>query len=219
MSKRKDYKQYWQKRPHKAIPSSLQIDLSQRGINHYAKILDIGCGNAELLRSLKNEGFTNLFGVDLNISLPSNEQGGNIKIYTQDATKLLFPENFFDVTIMKALLTVVVSDYSIYKALKEAFRVLNHGGILFIKDFFQNWHLELYRSRYLSNISNIRQHKCIFPVYNEVGEIRYYARHFNTQELSQMLINIGFTIKELKFEQVKTQSGNTVIGFTIIAVK
>lgn len=219
MSKRKDYKQYWKKRRLNSIPSSLHIDLSQVGIKHSAKILDIGCGNAELLLSLRDEGYTELYGVDLNSSLPPNAENGCIQVYIQDATELSFSDNSFDATIMKALLTVMVSDYSIYKALKESYRVLKKGGTLIIKDFFQNWHLELYRQRYLTNINRIRQQKCIFPVYDENGTIRYYARHFNTQELSLMLIRIGFTLKDIGFEQVFSQSGNTVIGFTIIAIK
>lgn len=220
MSNSKDYKRYWRKRNICSIPSSLQINLSHYNIARDARVLDIGCGNAEFLKSIEKEGYTHLVGIDLNISFESGiNLGSHIQLFTQDASKLQFSNEIFDVAIMKALLTVVVSDYSIYRIFKEAYRVLKHGGILIIKDFFQNWHLQLYRRRYLSTINKIRQHKCVFPVYDETGGLRYYARHFNTQELSIMLIKIGFIIENIVFEKVKTQSGNKVIGFTIIAKK
>lgn len=220
MSKKKDYKQYWRRRNICSIPSSLQINLSKNDIARDACILDIGCGNAELLKFLEKEGYIHLFGIDLNTSFDSAvSPKSNIKLSTQDASKMFFTNEFFDVAIMKALLTVVVSDYSIYKIFKETYRVLKSEGVIIIKDFFQNWHLELYRRRYLSEINNIRLQRCVFPVYNASGDIRYYARHFNTQELSVMLIKIGFIIENITFEKVKTQSGNEVIGFTIIAKK
>ena len=216
----KDYRKYWKTSNEKSIPSSLEIDISSLNVDHDAAILDIGCGNAELLKNLQSNGYRNLYGIDINPMLNHGKESViGIMLSNQDASKLKFSNAAFDLAIMKALLTVVVSDYSIYKMLHEAYRVLRNGGILIIKDFFQNWHLDSYRKRYLADKIKLQKNKCIFPVYDNNGNIRYYARHFNTQELSVMLTKIGFIIKDLTFEMVYTQSGNLVIGFTIIAQK
>lgn len=196
----------------------MEIDIPSLLVDYDDAILDIGCGNAQLLEDLKLNGYRNLYGIDINPMLNNGKEIG-IMLSNQDASKLNFSDDTFNLAIMKALLTVVVSDYSIYKMLHEAYRVLRNNGILIIKDFFQNWHLELYRKRYLTNNLFLQKSKCIFPVYDNNGDIRYYARHFNTQELSIMLIKIGFIIRDLKFEKVNTQSGNLVTGFTITAQK
>jgi len=82
-----------------------------------------------------------LFGIDVNRELVKSTQellGRNINISVQDATNLKFSDECFDYAIEKALLIVLVSDFSIKKCLREAYRVLKFGGILFrLKISFQ----------------------------------------------------------------------------------
>lgn len=210
----------WYKISLKNIPSSLKINISDR-INKSAKILDIGCGNGDDLLKLKKLGFTQLYGIDVNrelVKFAKQQIGDDIHLSVQDATKNNLPNNSFDCAIVKALLTILVSDCTIKKALKEAYRVLKIGGILHIEDFFQNWHLELYRNRYL-RYSNELGVKCAFPVYDSQKNLKYYARHFNITDISIILIDVGFKIDHIEFKEVETQSGNKVIGFALIAVK
>lgn len=219
-TKRKNkYKSLWRKVSINNIPSSLEIDSKSIIYDISAKILDIGCGDGSYLNKLYQQGYKNLYGVDINANIAKSELNNQIRLDTQDASCLQFDECSFDIAIMKALLTTIVSDHTIMKSFEEAYRVLKKGGKLIIKDFFQNWHLPLYRERYLNHLKNHPDNKCVFPVYSKDGDIRYYARHFNTSELSRMLISIGFAISDLHFENVHTQSGNSVIGFTIIAIK
>lgn len=212
------YKKFWVAKPVDKIPSSLSFDDTVLGNGCNPYLLDIGCGNGKLLQELHHKGYTHLYGVDINLNQTISIDS-DICLSNQDATRLNFNDDMFDVIVMKALLTVIVTDYSIYKSISEAYRVLKSNGKIIIKDFFQNWHIPIYRDRYLKNIKGHKTLKCIFPVYDENGKIRYYARHFNTQEISLMLINIGFKIEKLEFHLVKTQSGNDVIGFTIHAIK
>ncbi len=210
----------WNKTLLNNIPSSLKLNILDN-IHKSSKILDIGCGNGDDLLALREQGFTELFGIDVNRELVKSTKkllGKNINISVQDATNLKFSDECFDYAIAKALLTVLVSDTSIKKCLREAYRVLKLGGILQIEDFFQNWHLELYRDRYLKYSKELGV-KCTFPVYDSQNNLKYYARHFNVMDISILLIKVGFNIEKIEFKEVKTQSGNKVIGFTIVAKK
>ena len=134
----------WNKTLLENIPSSLKLNILDN-IHKSSKILDIGCGNGDDLLALREQGFTELFGIDVNRELVKSTKkllGKHINISVQDATNLKFSDECFDYAIAKALLTVLVSDTSIKKCLREAYRVLKPGGILQIEDFFQNWHLE-----------------------------------------------------------------------------
>lgn len=201
------------------IPSSLKLECLTI-VPKSAKILDIGCGNGDDLRNLSLRGFEHLYGIDINQQLIMSAKGSDEKIHlsVQDATKTDFPDNYFDYAIMKALLTVLVSDSLIISSFKETYRLLKKGGIIQIDDFFQNWHLELYRRRYLDYPKNTKS-KCTFPVYDKDGIFRYYARHFDIHDISLMLIKAGFRIIDIQFKDAVTQTGNNVIGFTIIAEK
>ena len=204
----------WNKTLLKNIPSSLKLNILD-------KILDIGCGNGDDLLALREQGFTELFGIDVNRELVKSTKkllGKNINLSVQDATNLKFSNESFDYAIAKALLTVLVSDSSIKKCFKEAYRILKFGGTLQIEDFFQNWHLELYRDRYLKYSKELGV-KCTFPVYDKQNNLKYYARHFNVMDISMLLIEVGFKIEHIEFKDVMTQSGNKVIGFTVVAKK
>lgn len=217
--KQSDIRKSWCNVDLEKIPSSLTLGI-KKCIPKTAKILDIGCGNGDDLRFLELQGFNHLYGIDVNRQLivSMKRHSNNINFSVQDATKTDFPNCYFDYAFMKALLTVLVSDILIVRSLREAYRMLKKGGVLQIDDFFQNWHIELYRNRYLNSFPKTGG-KCTFPVFDYNGDIRYYARHFNIYDISLMLVKVGFKISDIQFKNAVTQSGNNVIGFTIIAIK
>lgn len=217
--KQSDIRKSWCNVDIEKIPSSLKLGI-KNGISKSAKILDIGCGNGDDLRFLELQGFKYLYGIDINqqLIISTKKHSNSIHMSVQDAAKTNFSNCYFDYAIMKALLTVLVSDVLIVRALKESYRVLKKGGVLQIDDFFQNWHIELYRNRYLNSFQTTGK-KCTFPVFGNNGGIRYYARHFNVYDISLMLIKVGFEIIDIQFKDAVTQSGNNVIGFTIMAIK
>ncbi len=105
-----NYKKYWVTKPIKTIPSSLDFDVDLLGADKNIHVLDIGCGNGNLLMELSKKGFSHLYGVDINLNQPFSLVS-NIYLSNQDANHLEFKDEMFDATVMKALLTVVVSDY------------------------------------------------------------------------------------------------------------
>lgn len=59
-----------------------------------------------------------------------------------------------------------------------------------------------------------------FEVADEkTGDLEYLAHHYTKQEFTQLLQNAGFKIENYLIHPVKTRSGSTINGHTIIARK
>ncbi|MFA4954194.1 MAG: class I SAM-dependent methyltransferase [Patescibacteria group bacterium] len=101
------------------------------------KILDVGCGNGSLLRDIrtKKKHVGELFGVEIaeGILKPGiqadRKQKTKIKYAQGDARKLHFPDDTFDIVILKHVLHNIPDHKN---AIKECRRVLKTGGRLAI---------------------------------------------------------------------------------------
>lgn len=115
------------------------------------KIVDLGCGNLEVLKFLSAAGFANLFGMDLHISLrcrisqaarmarargfspPFRLKEGNI-------VKTGFPDGSFDLAVC---VSVIEHGVDIDMFLREASRILARQGILFITTDYWDEHIDV----------------------------------------------------------------------------
>jgi SAM-dependent methyltransferase len=89
------------------------------------KILDVGCGNGGLLKSLNRIGFTNLTGID-----PFNDKDlffGDIKIYKKDLFKMV---GKYDFIMLNHVLEHLDEPQRIVKKLYD---LLNNGRYLLIR--------------------------------------------------------------------------------------
>ncbi len=106
-------------------------------IKHYkplknSKVLDIGCGVGGIAHSFWLEG-SKVTGIDLNpedIKTTKSFCGkAKIDFYAMNAANLKFPDNTFDICILSSMLEHVDNPKIV---LKECFRVLKKGGILYV---------------------------------------------------------------------------------------
>ncbi|MDD3043267.1 MAG: class I SAM-dependent methyltransferase, partial [Methanosarcinaceae archaeon] len=157
----------WEKIKGKKIPSSLELDpIVHAYLGKKNEILDIGCGPGKISLRLASLGHS-VWGIDLNgegieIAKTFAEEADleeRLEFRVGDATALPYASEKFDLVLMQAFLTTVPGPEPRAKAVREAFRVLKPGGSLYISEFGQSWHLELYRKRYLRD----------FPVTKEEG--------------------------------------------------
>lgn len=98
--------------------------------NSDSQILEIGCGSGSNLRLLKESGFKNVIGVDLNqnaITFCKNKGFTNVK--KMDASNLEFQDNSIDFIIIMDLLEHVENELYVLKEIK---RVLKPNGKVFI---------------------------------------------------------------------------------------
>jgi ubiquinone/menaquinone biosynthesis C-methylase UbiE len=118
-----------------------KIDIAQEIIEKIKKspaktVLDVGCGNGDLLISLRKSGFTGkLFGIDISEGLleeakKCNEaENLNIRFEVMDAENLKFKDNCFDAIIAKHMLYHLPH---VRKGINEIYRCLKPKGLFII---------------------------------------------------------------------------------------
>jgi ubiquinone/menaquinone biosynthesis C-methylase UbiE len=103
-----------------------------------ARILEMGCGGSQLLRLFSEKGFVNCTGIDLTISRYDRSTQFHLMIHNHkrpyrlkkmDLTSTAFPDSYFDLVVT---LSVIEHGVNLHNFLKESFRILKTGGILFL---------------------------------------------------------------------------------------
>ena len=117
------------------INSFSELDLNQSD----SVIVDIGCGYCSDLINLVNLGFNqeNLFGVDIN---KSNIDFGKknypiLNLSCQDASKLNFQSDFFDLTFESTLFVQLTCEDLSQRIANEMIRITKKNGYLIIFDW------------------------------------------------------------------------------------
>ena len=114
-------------------------------------------------------------------------------------------------------MTIIVDKIDRNKIIQEVYRVLKPEGHLYIVDFGQTWHSDIYRERYLKDFP-ITKEEGSFLVYNkDTGETEYIAHHYTEKELIFLLVNNGFKVDYFETKEFVSRSGNKVNGFVIIS--
>ena len=183
-------------------------------------VLDIGCGFGRTCSELSARGFRNLIGIDINSSGIAHARShvalAGLRFLVGDATALPFRDRAFSGAIMQALLTAIPKYSDRQKVFGEAARVLKPGGGLYIACFAQSWHLQKYRERYLSALSE-GYDEGTFPVFDSEGNLEYAAHHHSEKELVFLIENSGLAIVSFRYERFITRSGQAVNGMVVCA--
>ena len=99
-------------------------------VNKDSKILDIGCRTGIYLYFLKQNGFKELYGIEIDdISVGIAQKRGLGNVIAGDAHKLPYEDNFFSAI---SCTQVIEHSYSPHKVLKEMRRVLKKDGVMWI---------------------------------------------------------------------------------------
>lgn len=110
---------------------SLILNLFKKyNIDKNAKILDIGCSGGALLKDLRQDGFSDLYGADISaeaVALAKNRGINNV--FQADAIKIPGENESYDVLIASDVVEHIADDAA---ALQEWKRLLKNGGKLFI---------------------------------------------------------------------------------------
>ena len=105
-----------------------------------ARILDFGCGYGRTLAELRDDGYTDLTGIDF--SAPLIERGKqahpDLNLIAYPGGPLPFDDDGFDAALMLGVFTCITQTADQAAALLELRRVLAPGGLLYVNDFLIN---------------------------------------------------------------------------------
>lgn len=101
------------------------------------KILVLGCGNAEFSEDLYDDGFHNIYNIDIssvviNQMTDRNKSRSEMIYEVMDVRELNYPDNYFDCAIDKSTIDALLCGENAYlnvaKMMKEVQRVLKTDG-------------------------------------------------------------------------------------------
>lgn len=209
------------------IPTTIELDpIIYKYTFPACRILDIGCANGKVSIPLALHVYS-VSAVDVNTEVLSMAKSScksqscpQIPLFIKGNAKTLpFPDASFDIAVMQAFLTTVVSKEDRVRIIREACRVLKPQGYLYIADFGQTWHSKIYRERYINDLPLTKEEGSIVAYDEDSGEIAYIAHHFTEKELVFLLVENGFEIEYFKRDEFVTRTGNRVNGFVIVSKK
>ncbi|HCW52522.1 MAG TPA: SAM-dependent methyltransferase [Clostridium sp.] len=156
-------------------------------------ILDLGCGNGNILKLLEEKTSSNLYGLDLSdnmISEAKKRLGKNVTLTVGDSENLPYKNDKFDVIICNA-------SFHHYPhpdiVLKEIHRVLKDNGVFILGD--PTIPFNLFR-----NIFNF------FLKYSNSGDYKIY----NQKEINHLLNKNNFKIYKFKMINHRTFALNAL---------
>lgn len=218
---------YWKHTKAKSIPATVKLQPVFYDYAHTGdRVLDIGCACGNICDQL---GSADLYitGVDVNqealkqamLSSKEKECIRTSFFLQADASILPFADETFEIAIMQAFLTTIITKDDRSKIIREACRVLKPGGYLYLADFGQTWHSKLYRERYINDLPITTEEGSIIAYDHKTGEKAYISHHFTEKELVLLLIENGFEIELFRNEEFTTRTGNRVNGFVVVGKK
>lgn len=92
-------------------------------ISKEAAILEVGCNRANQLNMLQEQGFSNLWGIEINKNaLILARENKNLNLVEASALNIPFRDNFFDVVFTSGVL-IHIAPEDLSKAIEEIYRV------------------------------------------------------------------------------------------------
>lgn len=159
-----------------------------RSINRNTKVLEIGCGTGNYIIALNSLTNCQAWGIDISKEMLSTakKRGSSVNFEEQDATKLDFPNEFFDFVFSVNVIHHIKDHRSYYE---EAFRVLKCGGrIVTVTDsewilrnrrpltlyFPETLEVDLKRYPPIEKLRNIMREAGFCNIKEEMTEYYYY---------------------------------------------
>ncbi|MEW6041029.1 MAG: class I SAM-dependent methyltransferase [Elusimicrobiota bacterium] len=147
------------------------------------KLLDVGCGHGYFLHLSQGDGWKEVAGMEISQTAAefAKERFG-INVYNKTLRETAFNENEFDCVTLWGVLYLIRHPVS---EIKEIYRILKPGGILFIRITNANFHVFWAKKRWLTSI---------FGIYPEV----LHAFEFSPALIKKILTDCGFEVLSIK---------------------
>lgn len=205
-----DQSGYWDRGAAKTFTHPLSADFLA-ALQPGDRILDYGCGYGRSLAQLASVGFTNTVGVDFSremIARGRREHPG-LDLRHIERPAVDEPDQSFDAALILAVLTCVARDDEQVIVMREIYRLLQPGGILFISDMPLQGD-ERNRARY-------DEGRGLGPYGTFATGDGGIVRHHTDDHMTGWLT--GFTPISTKRLDLTTMHGNPATGVQLVARK
>lgn len=211
----------WQRMPPRLIPGTLPLPEEFIAATCLAtRVLDVGCGTGSAVEELPTDAFGAWIGLDINagaIATAKRRSKPNTNFLVHDARKPLPDIGFFDLVLLKGVLTCLPTHQEQLLVLHNATIKAKKRRVFIIADFLQNRNNPTYRHRYLAGVKAGLEKGTFCCRDNAASGPRYLAHHFEYPELIRLLTGAGLRLVWSRDVQVRTRSGNRIWGFVLIA--
>jgi 2-polyprenyl-3-methyl-5-hydroxy-6-metoxy-1,4-benzoquinol methylase len=164
-----------------------------------AKVHDIGCGNGNFLKYLKDSGYINLSGSDI-VSCLKEELDEKVLFYKSSFEDLKFEESFDFISSIANIEHV----NDIQKYAKTLYLLLKPGGICAI--YTVNESGLIYRTaRYIRKFGILSPSKQLYDP--------HHINHFNQKSLKDLLTQNNFSVLELQTSNFPLKSTDVFTNF------
>jgi SAM-dependent methyltransferase len=219
----------WKRFKGRDVPASLRLwPVFDDFFGPKDRLLDLGCGYGRSCAELRQKGFLDYFGLDLNLSGLKEARRWMAEEFPErprpsfqagDGANLPFGDGSFDGLIMQAFLTTLDKEARRRAVAAESARVLVPGGRLYLADYGRNLDNPVYLERYEEG-RRMGLEPGAFPARDkDTGEILFIARHYTRAELVGLFSEAGFSIAHHSTQTFVTWTGNRVLGHLLIGLR
>lgn len=178
-------------------------DLIVRLVNKYSsdknvKILEIGCAQGYLIERLRDIGYKNASGVDVDKGLINKAKAKGLNVLCMDIMNNNFDDESFDLIICSDIMEHIKDEY---KFVSEVKRILKRNGVAFVFVpafmFLWSYHDEINRHYKRYKASDLK--KLFSENGFEIEKLSYWNMSFFIPALVSRFIKRLFNIKKDEF--------------------
>lgn len=212
-----EQKLYWDSvSEKKEFTTPFQIEEFSKFVEKDGTVLDVGCGYGRTLEELHQLDFQHLIGIDFSDDMikRGHVQFPHLDLRVKKDETIDMPDESVDAVILFAVLTCIASNEEQQELIREIYRVLKPGGILYVNDFLLN-----------TDERNISRYDAYHKEHG--GEYGTFAlpegaicRHHDKIWMKELLEHAG-GFDKMAFEHLTftTMNGNKSNGFYFIGKK